>query len=150
MLWSCLLSGATCQACADSRLYRLPCHWGEADVAEPAGSDSARAGGLKEVLPMLDSLCLLRPEGAWPFRIGDTADDAVPYVALIGLDGSTEVRRAFFLPQDWVEQLWQSLLIAPGASFADPDSPLAKVVGQPAAKRGPKAGTPRRSRRRHR
>jgi hypothetical protein len=128
LLWSCLLTRTSCEPVLGSRLYHLACHWGPAEgkVAE-AGAVEESSVGLEAVLRPLHHLHLLVPEGASAFAIGDNADDAIWYVGLVGTEGRTGERHAYFLREDWLEQLWQALLLGPGAHFAAEGSPYREI-----------------------
>jgi hypothetical protein len=128
LLWSCLLTRTSCEPLPGSRLYHLPCHWGPAEGDIPE-TDEAEAApfGLQAILRPLDRLHLIMPEGASAFAIGDNEDDAVWYVGLVGREEQTWEQHAYFLREDWLESLWQTLLFGPGAHFAAERSPYREI-----------------------
>jgi hypothetical protein len=130
LLWSCLLTRTSCEPAPGSRLYRLPCHWAPA-VVEPAGAHEERdtGAGLAALLRSFDRLHLPVPEGVSAFALGDNADDAVWYVGLVGRDEVTGERQAYLLREDWLENLWQALLLGPGSHFAEEGSPYQELLG---------------------
>jgi hypothetical protein len=124
VLWSCLLTQTSCEPLPGSRVYHLPCHWGPADTDTPGAEEGEEDPfGLRRLLRPLDHLHAIMPEGASAFAVGDSADDAVWYVGLVGREERGGERHAYFLREDWLEQLWQALLLGPGAHFAAAGSP---------------------------
>jgi hypothetical protein len=121
-MWACWLTHGSCTPTPGSRLYRLPCHWASPDAPEGAQEEGA-PGNLLRLLEPLDHLRLLAPEGASAFAAGENADDAVWFVALVGRDGPTGERFGYIFRQDWLERLWQLLLLGPGATVAIPGNP---------------------------
>lgn len=129
MLWACLLTHTACQPCQGSPLYHLRCHWGCPGKDGDSAAGDEQGDGIGPLLRPLDYLCLLTPEGASAFAVGDNADDAVWYVGLVGRDEASGERRAYLLREDWLRQLWQTLLLGPGSYFALEGSPYEALFG---------------------
>jgi hypothetical protein len=123
MLWACLLTRTYCEPRPGSPLHHLRCHWGYPGGPGDEAEHGGQGDGLGPILRPLDRLCLLTPEGASAFAVGDNADDAVWYVGLVGRDEASGERRAYLLREDWLGQLWQTLLLGAGSYFAAPGSP---------------------------
>jgi hypothetical protein len=131
LLWACLLSRGDLAAQPNSPLYHLPCHWVGADdsQSEKAGEQLKKRGNtLLPVLHLLDSIFLLKPESAVCICIGDNSDDASPIVAFVGIDEHDGEKRAILFQDWWLKRLWETLLLGPGAYFANENSPLHDAI----------------------
>jgi hypothetical protein len=127
LLWACHLARGELEARPTSPLYHLPCHWvGRADSPEDGAEEgpTKRGGGQIAVLRLLDDVLLLKPESAVGICVGENQDDAAQFVAFVGLDEHDGQRRAILFQDWWLGRLWQTLLMGPGAYFAEAGSPL--------------------------
>jgi hypothetical protein len=126
-LWATLLTRRGEALRSDCRLYRLPCRWS----VEPENGvlDADESWLRREVCRTLQKVWLVKPEGIFPLIVGDTFDDSVALAVLVGLEEGTRQRHAFLFAEKYVERLWQTLLLGPGAVFASPDGELGRIFG---------------------
>jgi hypothetical protein len=127
-LYAALLAGRSTRLRPGCPLYRLPCRWphgaGLSIQSRPAADAEAC-----EISAMLDRVWLLRPEGLFSFAVGDTPDDAVRLAGLVGVEQRGGQRHGFLWNGEYVERLWQTLLLGPGARFATPGGTLWEAFG---------------------
>jgi hypothetical protein len=127
-LWAAVLTGRGARLRPGCRLYRLPCRWPGAG-RRAAKELELTGSGLGEVTALIDWAWLLRPEGIVTLAVGDNPDDSYLLAGLVGSEERTGALHAFLWHQEYVERLWQALLLGPGACFASPGGPLWRAFG---------------------